>query len=217
MTLAIFDLDNTLIAGDSDHLWGDFLCDRGMVEEASYRAGNEQFYADYQRGELDIRAYLEFALSPLVGQTPAELAPLQEDFLRERIAPIMLPAAADLLAGHREQGHRLLIITATNELVTRPIAAKLGVPELLGCQLELRDGRISGRPRGTLTYREGKVQRLREWLACENEDLGGAWFYSDSHNDLPLLELVDNPVVVDPDPTLAEVAQTRNWPRLSLR
>jgi len=217
MTLAIFDLDNTLIAGDSDHLWGDFLCDRGLVEEASFRAANEQFYADYQRGELDISAYLEFALSPLAGRTPAELAPLQRDFLRERIAPIMLPAAGELLARHRAEGHRLLIITATNELVTRPIAEQLGVPELLGCQVEIRDGVISGKPSGTLTYREGKVQRLQEWLRDEKEEMAGAWFYSDSHNDLPLLELVENPVAVDPDARLAEAAEARGWPRLSLR
>jgi len=217
MTLAIFDLDNTLIAGDSDHLWGEFLCDRGIVDGENFRARNAQFYADYRRGELDILAYLDFVLAPLAGRTPESMRDLQAEFVDERIRPIMLPAAARLLAQHADQGHRRLIITATNEFVTRPIAKLLGVDELLGCAVELRDGVFTGRATGTLTYREGKVRRLREWLSDQKEEFADAWFYSDSHNDLPLLESVDNPVLVDPDDTLAAVGETRGWPRLSLR
>lgn len=217
MTLAIFDLDNTLIAGDSDHLWGEFLCDHGIVDGDEFRGRNAQFYADYRRGELDILAYLDFVLAPLAGRTPASLAELQQAFVDERIRPILLPAADALIASHRDRGHRLLIITATNEFVTRPIARLLGIEELLGCGVELQDGVFTGRATGTLTYREGKVQRLREWLAIENEELDGAWFYSDSHNDLPLLEQVANPVLVDPDEILAGVGGERGWPRLSLR
>ncbi|WP_414981092.1 HAD family hydrolase [Congregibacter sp.] len=217
MTLAIFDLDNTLIAGDSDHLWGEFLCVQRMVDEASFRAANEIFYADYQRGELDIKAYLTFALAPLAGRDPRALQELQEAFISDYITPILLPAAGKLIQKHRDQGDRLLIITATNEFVTRPIAALLGIEELLGCAVEIKDGLLTGRPTGILTYREGKVQRLMEWLASEEETLEGAWFYSDSHNDLPLLEIVDNPVAVDPDPTLAQHGREHGWPQISLR
>jgi len=217
MALAIFDLDNTLIAGDSDHLWGEFLCTQGLVDEASFRTANEGFYADYQRGELDITAYLEFALKPLAGRCPDTLIELQETFLQDCITPILLPAAAELIQKHRAQGDRLLIITATNELITTPIAELLGIETLLGCGVEIQDGVITGRPTGTLTYREGKVQRLTEWLAQEQETLAGAWFYSDSHNDLPLLEVVDHPVVVDPDPTLARIGRERGWLQISLR
>ena len=217
MTLAIFDLDNTLIAGDSDHLWGEFLCDRGVVDSGEFRATNARFFADYQRGELDIAAYAAFALGPLTGRTPQDMAPLLEEFLRARIDPLVLPAARTLIASHRERGHRPLIITATNEFITRPIAERLGIADLLGCAVELQGGIYTGRATGTLTYREGKVARLQEWLEEERESLEGAWFYSDSHNDLPLLELVAHPVLVDPDEILAGHGKDRAWPRLTLR
>ncbi|WP_439102702.1 HAD family hydrolase [Congregibacter sp.] len=217
MTLAIFDLDNTLIAGDSDHLWGEFLCTEGLVDAQSFRAGNEKFYADYQRGELDIDAYLAFALAPLAGRSLDTLKKLQAKFIGECISPIMLPAATALIEKHRHRGDRLLIITATNEFVTTPIARELGIDELLGCAVEIEDGLLTGRPTGTLTYRDGKVKRLKEWLIQEDETLEGAWFYSDSHNDLPLLEVIENPVVVDPDPSLAAIAAERDWPQISLR
>jgi len=217
VTLAIFDLDNTLIAGDSDHLWGEFLCDREVVDGDEFRATNARFYADYQRGELDIAAYAAFALGPLTGRTPRDMAPLLDEFLRTWIEPLVLPAAQTLIASHRERGHRPLIITATNEFITRPIAVRLGIADLLGCAVEMRDGVFTGRATGTLTYREGKVERLQEWLEQERESLDGAWFYSDSHNDLPLLERVAHPVLVDPDDTLAGHGRNRAWPRLTLR
>ncbi len=217
MALAIFDLDNTLIAGDSDHLWGEFLCDRGVVDAEHFRTTNEAFYEDYQRGELDIAAYAAFALGPLAGKTPESVVGLQQDFMASCIEALMLPAAETLIERHRDRGDRLLIITATNEFVTRPIGQRLGIEELLGCAVEISDGRFTGRATGTLTYREGKVARLREWLEDEEEELEGATFYSDSHNDLPLLEIVDYPVLVDPDEKLAAVGRERDWPRLSLR
>ncbi|MFK7830026.1 MAG: HAD family hydrolase [Congregibacter sp.] len=217
MTLAIFDLDNTLLAGDSDHLWGEFLCAKGLVDAGSFRAQNELYYQQYQRGALDIHAYLAFSLAPLRGRTPASLAPLQAEFIDNHIKPLMLPAAARLLETHRERGERLLIITATNEFVTRPIASLLGVDDLLGCQVEVLDGALTGSAFGTLTYREGKVARLQEWLLEQREQLAGASFYSDSHNDLPLLELVDTPVAVDADEQLSAIAAERGWRQISLR
>lgn len=217
MTLAIFDLDNTLIAGDSDHLWGEFLCHKGLVDDRQFRAENDRFYADYQRGNLNIEAYVEFVLAPLAGRSLDELASLHADFMREAIDALLLPAATTLIEHHRAQGHRPLIITATNEFITRPIGARLGITDLLGCAVEIHDGKLTGGTVGTLTYREGKVTRLREWLAGQNESLEGAWFYSDSHNDLPLLELVDNPVAVDPDDQLELAARDRGWPVMTLR
>ena len=217
MTLAIFDLDNTLISDDSDHRWGEFLCERGIVDAEWFGRENDRFYDDYQRGELDIEAYVRFALAPVAGRSFEEIAELRADFMATCIEPLMLPAAERLLQSHRDDGHRLLIITATNELVTRPIAERLGVSDLLGCAVEVVDGRITGEPTGTLTYKEGKVARLHEWMSEEGESLEGSWFYSDSHNDLPLLQAVDNPVAVDPDPTLEAKARENGWSVISLR
>ncbi len=217
MALAIFDLDNTLIGGDSDYLWGQFVCERGLVDAGDFAARNDQFYADYQSGNLDITAYLRFALGPLRGQPPEVLAAWHADFMRSKIEPIILPAGLDLLARHRERGDSLLIITATNEYITRPIATALGVDTLLACEAQVIDGRYTGEPSGVPTYREGKVARLRDWVNEHGESLDGAWFYSDSHNDLPLLKQVDNPVAVDPDDTLLAHARQAGWPVISLR
>ena len=217
MTLAIFDLDNTLIGGDSDYLWGCFVCEQGLVDGDEFAARNEQFYADYQAGKLDIRAYLRFALSPLVGQAPETLAAWHRKFMATKIEPIMLPKAAALIESHRTRGHELLIVTATNHFITRPIADTLGIAELLACEAEMVDGRYTGEPSGVPSYHEGKVTRLRAWLADRDTTLDGAYFYSDSHNDLPLLKLVDHPVAVDPDPTLLAHAEAAGWPVISLR
>lgn len=217
MTLAIFDLDNTLIGGDSDYLWGRFLVERGLVDGEDFAARNEQFYADYQAGRLDIMAYLRFALSPLAGQPPDVLAAWHREFMVSKIQPIMLPRAAALIESHRERGHELLIVTATNHFITRPIADALGVRELLACEAEIVNGRYTGEPRGVPSYHEGKVTRLNAWLAGRNITLAGSFCYSDSHNDLPLLELVDHPVAVDPDPVLLAHAEAAGWPVISLR
>lgn len=217
MPLAIFDLDDTLLAGDSDHLWGAWLCEQGLVDAATHASVNEGFYQDYRAGSLDIDAYLRFALQPVAGRTTGEVAAWQATFLRDRIAPIMLPAAQTLLESHRQRGDTLLVITATNELVAGPIVEHLGVDNLIACRVEVTGDRYTGAPLGTPSYREGKVTRLQEWLAARGEALGGATFYSDSHNDLPLLQLVDNPVAVDPDPTLAEYAREAGWLVISLR
>lgn len=217
MPLAIFDLDDTLLAGDSDRLWGAWLCEQGLVDAAEHASANERFYRDYRAGALDISAYLRFALSPLAERTTQEIEAWQQAFLRDRIAPIMLPAGRDLLASHRERGDTLLVITATNEVVAGPIVQALGVDNIIACGVEVADDRYTGAPQGTPSYREGKVTRLREWLRERGESLHGATFYSDSHNDLPLLQLVDHPVAVDPDPTLAEHAREAGWRIISLR
>lgn len=217
MALAIFDLDNTLLGGDSDHAWGEFLCRRGLVDDAAYRAANDRFYAAYQAGTLDIRAYLAFALQPLVGEDPATLTAWHAEFMTAHIEPMLLPKAEALLARHRRQGDTLLIITATNRFVTGPIADRLGVDALLATDPAMVDGRYTGDVDGTPCFREGKVTRLHAWLDEHGHSLNGSWFYSDSHNDLPLLETVAHPVAVDPDPELTRIAGQRGWPVISLR
>lgn len=217
MALAIFDLDNTLLAGDSDYLWGQFLVDRGLVDGDLYARENERFYRDYRDGTLDIRAFLRFALRPLRDHPRDLMESLREIFLCECIAPIMLPAARALIEAHRAAGDTLLILTATNAFVTAPIAAAFGVPHLIATEPEERGGVYTGEVTGTPAFREGKVERLDAWLAGRGEDLAGSSFYSDSHNDLPLLLRVDRPVAVDPDPLLRAEAQVRGWTVLSLR
>lgn len=217
MTLAIFDLDNTLIGGDSDNLWGEFVHEQGLMEGEDFARQNDQFYADYQAGTLDIDAYLRFALSPLIGRPMEQLESWHKAFMESKIQPILLPKAAELIDSHRQQGHELLIITATNRFVTAPIAQLLGIDSLIACEGEIVDGRYTGEPSGVPSYHAGKVTRLQEWLQGRDTTLAGAWFYSDSRNDLPLLELVDNPVAVDPDDTLRARAAELGWPVISLR
>ena len=217
MTLAIFDLDNTLIAGDSDHLWGDWLVARGIINGATYKATNDRFLDDYQQGKLDIQAYLEFALKVLAEHDVAQLSQWRTEFFADMMPQLWLPKAQALVDKHREQGHTLMIITATNDFVTAPLAEKYGIPHLLATQAEQLDGQVTGRVSGIPSFREGKVTRLNQWLADNKETLTGSWFYSDSLNDLPLLEQVDNPVAVDPDDTLADIAKQNDWPILSLR
>lgn len=217
MALAIFDLDNTLLGGDSDHAWGEFLCKKGYVNPDEYRIMNDNFYQDYLRGELDIYAYQRFALAPLKGKKPEELEPWHREFMAEAITPLWLPKAAELLEQHHAAGDFLLIITATNSFVTAPIARKLGVHDLIATEPEIVNGRYTGEITGTPCYQTGKVTRLQQWLEQNGENMVGSYFYSDSHNDLPLLEIVKHPVAVDPDNTLRRVAESRDWKIISLR
>lgn len=217
MTLAIFDLDNTLLAGDSDHAWGQFLIDQGLVDAAVVKAANEAFYRQYQAGELDIDRYLRFSLSFLAGKPRQELDSLHRHFMATVIEPMIAPGTPALLQHHRDRGDTLMIITATNRFVTGPIAGHLGIAHLIACEAEMTNGLYTGLPTGIPSYQDGKVVRLRAWLDEHGESLDEAWFYSDSLNDLPLLRLVDNPVAVDPDATLAAEAQRQRWPVISLR
>ena len=217
MSLAIFDLDNTLLSIDSAHAWGEFLVEQGAVDPVAYREANERFLADYNAGTLDMAAFLEMALKPLAENTPEQLAAWHQQFMASKIEPHILPKAEELLARHRTKGDTLLIITATNRFITGPIAERLGVDDLIAVEPEMVDGRYTGRVDGVPSYREGKVIRLQAWLEAQDITMDGAWFYSDSHNDLPLLEKVDHPVAVDPDDTLRKVAEERHWRIMSLR
>ena len=216
LPLALFDLDNTLLTADSDHLWGEFLAERGVVDGDHYRRQNDRFLAEYKAGTLDIHEFLRFSLRVLATHDTAELNRLRAAFIEEKIVPVVAPEAPALLSRHRDAGEQLVIITATNSFVTRPIADLLGVDTLLATEPEFRDGRYTGRVTGTPCFREGKVERLQEWLNEHRATLEGSSFYSDSHNDLPLLERVDRPVAVDPDPELAATANERGWPIISL-
>ncbi|WP_282339289.1 MULTISPECIES: HAD family phosphatase [Pseudomonas] len=217
MRLALFDLDNTLLGGDSDHAWGDWLCARGILDGVAYKARNDAFYQDYLAGKLDIQAYLNFSLEILGRSEMRQLADWHLEFMKECIEPIILPRGEALLAEHRAAGDKLLIITATNRFVTQPIAARLGVETLLATECEMADGRYTGRTTDVPCFKEGKVTRLNRWLAENGLDLSDSAFYSDSMNDLPLLEQVTRPVAVDPDPTLRAEAERRGWPVITLR
>jgi HAD superfamily hydrolase (TIGR01490 family) len=217
VSLAIFDLDNTLLAGDSDYLWGRFLVDRGIVDRFHYEAANARFYEEYQQGILNIEEFLEFALKPLADHETSQLNQWRAEFIAESILPIVTPVAKSLVNSHRSAGDTLLIITATNLFVTEPIAELFDIDHLLATIPEMADGRYTGRFSGTPCFREGKVHRLDDWLAAQGESMAGSWFYSDSQNDLPLLSRVSHPVAVDPDPALADHARDKGWPIISLR
>lgn len=219
MKLALFDLDDTLLDGDSDWHWAQYLIERGVLDRESYERRNEHFFAHYRRGTLDIREYLAFQLAPVAGRPREEIGEWQRGFMEAKIRPIIHARTPALIASHA--GALVAIVTATSRFITEPIARELGVEHLIATEPEeLPDGRFTGRPAGTPSFREGKVERLHEWLARLGhrlEEFEETWFYSDSHNDLPLLELVSRPVAVDPDPTLEGHARDRGWPILRMR
>jgi HAD superfamily hydrolase (TIGR01490 family) len=219
MRLALFDLDNTLLAGDSDFEWAQFLIAKGVLDREVYEARNLEFYEQYKAGTLDIHAFLDFQLKPLSRHPRAQLDAWHAEFLATRILPMITDKSRALVARHADAGDTLIVITATNSFVTAPIAAALGIPDLLATELEQENGRFTGRARGTPCFREGKVTRLNQWLAARGErldDYAESWFYSDSANDIPLLSIVTNPVAVHPDPRLRAHAEERGWPILSL-
>jgi len=217
MALALFDLDNTLLEGDSDYLWGCFLVEHGIVDGERYERENRRFYDQYLDGSLDIHEFLRFQLQPLAQHKRDQLLQWREQFLKEKIDPILLPRARDLLDKHRQQGDELLIITATNRFITAPIAERFVVSHLLATEPEMDNGEYTGGVSGTPCFQSGKVERLQSWLEENGLTLAGSWFYTDSHNDLPLLEKVTHPVAVDPDDKLRVAAGERGWPVISLR
>jgi HAD superfamily hydrolase (TIGR01490 family) len=217
MTLAIFDLDNTLIQGDSDLLWGRYLVEHGHIDPSYYEDRHARYYQDYLNGQLNIFDFLSFQLEVLARHDEATLLGWRAEYLVQKIHPIVLPKAEALVGRHRNRGDTLVIITATNRFLTEPIAALFGIANLIATEPEVIDGRYTGRVSGTPAFAAGKVSRLSQWMAgrwTENEE---RWFYSDSHNDLPLLNTVTHPVAVDPDPTLAAAAAQNCWPIISLR
>jgi len=220
LQLVLFDLDNTLLAGDSDFEWGRFLINLGVLDEELHLARNAQFYEDYKQGTLDIHAFLEFQLKPLSTHPRAQLDAWHAKFMQQVIQPIITPQSRALVEKHRANGDLMVVITATNSFVTAPIARELGIPHLIGTVPEEVNGEFTGRVSGVPSFKEGKVTRLLQWLEARGETLQGfdaTWFYSDSHNDLPLMKLVDHPVAVDADPVLTEHAKANGWPRISLR
>lgn len=216
-TLALFDLDNTLLTDDSDYLWGRCLADAGLVDGPAYEAENARYYALYKAGELDIHEFLAFALRPLHDLPLAQLLALRQRFVAEWIAPRVAPGAGALIERHRHAGHQLVIITATNRFVTGPIAGLLGVPALIATEPERDSGGFTGRAVDPPCFHAGKVACLRRWQKRYGYEQAFTHFYSDSHNDLPLLEQVDAPCAVDADSQLSAIASARGWPHISLR
>ena len=217
MSLAIFDLDNTLLRGDSDYLWGQFLIEQGIVDKTDYEKENRRYYEEYRQGTLDILEFLDFQLRPLAEHEPEQLYAWRAQFMRSKIRPIILPAALHLIEDHRDKGNTLVVITATNRFITESIVKMMNIENLIATEPEMSNGRFTGRVVGVPCFRDGKVKRLKEWLRNTGMNLDASSFYSDSHNDLPLLELVTFPVAVDPDETLAQHAEMKGWPIITLR
>ena len=220
MNLAIFDLDNTLLNGDSDYNWSLFLIKKGILDQSIYEQKNEEFFKDYQTGSLDIDAYAEFQFKPLRENERLFLNDLRDEYVATVIRPMITKKAKDLVNEHRSQGDQLLIITATNSFITKPIAALFGIEELIGTDLEEINNQFTGKIKGVASFQEGKVTRLNEWLDEKHLTLAQfdkTFFYSDSKNDLPLLRIVSHPVAVNPDATLNTEAKKNNWPIMSLR
>ena len=215
--LALFDLDNTLLAGDSDYGWGQFMVTQGLVDEADYGAKNDAFYQNYLTGTLDMTAYAEFVLAPLTHYSAHELGTIHQQFMHTTVIPMIAPKTQALLKQHRDAGDILVIVTATNDFVTGPIADYLAIPHLIATQAQMLNGRYTGKLKGLPCFQAGKIDKLKAWIEVHNYSIDGAYFYSDSHNDIPLLALVDKPVAVDPDATLKAHALANNWPVLSLR
>lgn len=220
MNLALFDLDNTLLAGDSDFEWAQFLISKGVLDREVHEATNLAFYEDYKAGTLDIHAFLDFQLAPLSRHARTELDAWHREFMATRIQPVMTEAARTLVRHHRDAGDLCAIVTATNSFVTGPICRAFGIEHLVATVPAHEGGQFTGKPRGTPAFKAGKIERVDAWL----ESLGFWWgsfgkscFYSDSHNDLPLLQKVTHPVAVDPDDTLRAHAAQQGWPILSLR
>ena len=218
--IALFDLDNTLLSGDSDYEWAQFLIERGVLDRSEYQSRNDHFFRQYKEGRLDIHEFLDFQLAPLARYPRDELDRWHAEFMRARIRPIVRAKGRDLVRKHVAQGDLCAIVTSTNAFITAPIARELGIDHLLATELEERGGRFTGKPSGTPSFRMGKVTRLAEWLGGRGQTLASfsaSWFYSDSHNDLPLLERVTRPVAVDPDEVLRGEALARGWQVISLQ
>lgn len=216
MSLAIFDLDNTLLGGDSDYEWGQFLIEHHIVDGEEYERENARYYGQYKAGTLDILEFLAFALRPLGQHDRDTLNAWHTGFMQQKILPMIGDKARDLVEKHRQAGDTLVIITATNRFVAEPIAREFGIDQLIATEPEIKNGNYTGKVSGTPCFKEGKVERLNDWLESNQYQFDDSWFYSDSHNDLPLLNVVDHPVAVNPDPQLKTEAERLGWPILQL-
>lgn len=216
MALVFFDLDETLLAGDSDYEWGNYLVSIGKVDGEFYESENERFYQEYREGKLDVFEFLKFALKPLSKYPYDELCKWREKYIKQRIEPIIKSKALDLVKQHRSAGDSLILITATNSFITEPIKDLFDIETLIATEPAMEDGRFTGTVAGTPCFGSGKVSRVKEWLASSKHSLEGSYCYSDSRNDIPLLELVDNPIAVDADEELTAYATLRGWKQLRL-
>jgi len=220
LNLALFDLDNTILAGDSDYNWSRFLIQEGYLDGAIHAEKNEKFYADYKAGTLDIFAFVEFQFKPLARNPRAVLNQLLKKYVEEVIKPMITEKARVLVKRHQEEGDLIIVITATNSFITKPIAELFGIENLIGTDPEEKEGEFTGKVSGLPSFKEGKVTRLEAWLKGKNLSLASfekSYFYSDSHNDLPLMQKVTHPVAVDSDDVLSEYAKSKGWPQISLR
>ncbi|CAM8388504.1 SerB Phosphoserine phosphatase [Candidatus Methylopumilus planktonicus] len=220
MNLALFDLDNTILAGDSDYNWSRFLIQEGYLDGAIHAEKNEKFYADYKAGTLDIFAFVEFQFKPLARNPRTVLNQLLKKYVEEVIKPMITEKARALVKRHQEEGDLIIVITATNSFITKPIAELFGIENLIGTDPEEKEGEFTGKVSGLPSFKEGKVTRLEAWLKGKNLSLASfekSYFYSDSHNDLPLMQKVTHPVAVDSDDVLSGYAKSKGWPQISLR
>ncbi|KAA3652660.1 MAG: HAD family hydrolase [Proteobacteria bacterium] len=220
MDLVLFDLDNTLLAGDSDFAWAEFLIGKGVLDREVYETKNVTFYEQYKAGTLDIFAFLDFQLAPLARHDRAQLDAWHAEFMDVAIRPMVTAKARALVDKHRSEGALIAVVTATNSFVTGPIAREFGIPHLVATIPAQENGAFTGKPRGMPAFKAGKIERVDAWLESLGLHMGSfdnSWFYSDSHNDLPLLARVSQPVAVDPDDTLREHARLHAWPVISLR
>ena len=220
MNLALFDLDNTILAGDSDYNWSRFLIQEGYLDGAIHAEKNEKFYADYKAGTLDIYAFVEFQFKPLARNPRTVLNQLLKKYVEEVIKPMITEKARALVKRHQDEGDLIIVITATNSFITKPIAELFGIENLIGTDPEEKEGEFTGKVSGLPSFKEGKVTRLESWLKGKNLSLASfekSYFYSDSHNDLPLMQKVTHPVAVDSDDVLSEYAKSKGWPQISLR
>jgi len=218
MALALFDLDNTLLAGDSDYSWGQFLVSLGVVDASAYEKANQQFYEDYKEGKLDIHEFARFAFKPLAENPLKQLEAWRKQYVEEIIRPMMTVKGQDKINWHKQRGDEVVIITATNSFITQPIAEAFGVEHLIATEPARDNGQFIADIAGVPCFQDGKVKRLHTWLDAQPDlTLNGSWFYSDSHNDLPLLEQVGHPVAVDPDQQLQQIATKKGWAMTSFR
>lgn len=216
MALALFDLDNTLLAADSDYLWGVYLVEKGLVDQQAYDAANQRFYDEYKQGTLDIHEFLAFSLKPLTEYSVATLKTMHQEFMHRHILSVMTDIGKHQIKSHKDRGDTIVIITATNSFITQPIADAFGADALIATEPELINGQYTGKVDGIPCFQDGKITKLEQWLGASSKGeiehtMDESWFYSDSHNDIPLLEKVTFPIAVDPDDALRETAEKRGW------